>query len=121
MAPARSAGLPRYREYHHRLKPIDETDCRQFVAPFPLRLLGHAKLCGALYVTYQSNNELQGEYMLCALFNSYLLLASRKEKDKQLKIVAIIGLGDAQVDKPDNGRGKTRIVCMLKPYTINSL
>lgn len=66
--------------------------------------MGHANLCGVLYVAYQTVYGLRGDYMLSILFKSYLLLALPKPGTRY-EIVAIIGLGDVRVDKPDNGRG----------------
>ena len=80
-----------------RLKPA---------APSSLRLMGHADLCGVLYVAYQTIHGLRGDYMLSMLFKSYLLLALPKSGTRY-EIVAIIGLGDARVDTPDNGRGQS--------------
>ena len=71
-----------------------------------LRRLGHASLCGVLYVAYQSNREVLGSYMLCALFESYMLLARLRPWDSKFEILAIISLGDMQLDKADCGRGE---------------
>ena len=74
-------------------------------APSSLRLMGHAKLCGVLYVAYQTFYGLRGDYMLSILFKSYLLLALPKSGIRY-EIAAIISLGDVRVDTPDNGRGQ---------------
>ena len=67
--------------------------------------MGHANLCGVLYVAYQTVFGLRGDYMLSILFKSYLLLALQKS-GVRYEIVAIISLGDVRLDKPDNGRGQ---------------
>ncbi len=89
------------------LRLAEYADERRFKpsAPPSLRLLGHANLCGVLYVAYQTAYGLRGDYMLSILFKSYLLLALPKSGTRY-EIVAIIGLGDVRVDKPDNGRGQ---------------
>ena len=69
-------------------------------------MLGHAILCGVLYVAYQSKNDLRGGYMLCVLFKSYLVLATPKPGGMQYSVMAIMSLSDIQIDKPDNGRGE---------------
>lgn len=81
----------------------------QCPAPFPLRQLGHASLCGALYVAYQSQDEVLGNYIFCALFRSHLLLAAPMSGKLTFEIVAIINLNDVQMDRADNGKGDTII------------
>lgn len=82
-------------------------DGLQILAPVSLRLLGHALLCGVLYVAYQSKNgDLRGDYMLCASFKSYLLLALPKQGMSPFEIMAIINHSDIEVVKADSGRGK---------------
>lgn len=61
-----------------------------------------------LYVAYQSKTDLRGDYMLCVLFKSYLILAIPKVGSTQYSVMAIISLSDIQIDKPDNGRGKQK-------------
>lgn len=78
----------------------------QSTAPVSLRLLGHAILCGVLYVAYQSKKDLRGDYMLCVLFKSYLILAVPKPGGTQYCVIAIMSLSDIQIDKSDNGRGE---------------
>lgn len=68
--------------------------------------MGHFSLCGALYAAYQSSTGgLRGEYMLCALFQSHLLLAL-PQKSSNFSVVAIINTSDIQIVDVDNGRGK---------------
>lgn len=74
-----------------------------------LRLLGHASLCGVLFVAYQaceSQSDIRGEYMLCVLFKSYLLFARPKTGSNKYEAVIIMSLRDIQLDRPNNGRGK---------------
>lgn len=44
--------------------------------------------------------------MLCALFESYLLLAQARKEGARFEIAAVISLRNLQMDKADNGRGK---------------
>ena len=43
--------------------------------------------------------------MLCALFQSHLLLAAPKSESSIFEIFAIISLNDVQIEKADNGKG----------------
>ena len=90
-----------------------------------LRALGHASLCGVLYIAYQSEREVLGNYMLCALFNSYMLLAQPNPGASKFEIAAILSLGDLQVDRADSGRGeqdKADSLCylLMRPRTSMS-
>ena len=78
----------------------------QSLSPASIRVMGHSSLCGVLYAAYQSTNgDVRGEYMLCALFKSYLLLAL-PQKGSNFSIVAIINTCSIQLVDADNGRGK---------------
>lgn len=69
-----------------------------------MRDLGHAKLCGVLFVAYQARSGgIGGDFMLCALFNSYMLLASSEPGYKRFIIDAIIGLDTLRLDSACNG------------------
>lgn len=78
----------------------------QSTAPASLRLLGQATLCGVLFVAYQSKSDVRGEYMLCVLFKSYLLLAIPKHGSTKYMVMAILSLRDTQINEADNGRGE---------------
>lgn len=83
-------------------------------SPTSLRTMGHFSLCGVLYGAYQSNSgDLRGEYMLCALFKSHLLLAL-PQKSSNFSIVAIINTSDIQIVDVDNGRG---LQCHTAPFS----
>ena len=71
-----------------------------------LRTLGHAKLCGVLFVVYQCQAELRGDYMLCALFNAHLLLALPEPGNKRFQVVALVGSTGFQTVGTNNGRGR---------------
>lgn len=80
----------------------------QSTTTLSLRLLGHASLCGVLFVAYQaydSQSDMRGEYMLCVLFKSYFLLARHENGSSKYKVVMIMSLRDIQVDSSNNGRG----------------
>ncbi|KAL8909936.1 MAG: hypothetical protein Q9171_004757 [Xanthocarpia ochracea] len=73
--------------------------------PASLRLLGHAILCGVLYVAYESEREVCGAYMLCVLFKSHLLLAVPRTDTFRYDVVALFSLHGSQIEKADDGRG----------------
>ena len=73
--------------------------------PPSLRPLGHPTLCGVLYVAYQTNRGPRGAYMLCALFQSYLLLATSHFTEDKFQVRALLGLADVRVESVDDGRG----------------
>lgn len=73
--------------------------------PVMFRLLGHVILCGVLHVAYETNERVKGQYMVCLLYRSCLLLASMCKNGKTYIIFAVIPLVNANVDEPDNGRG----------------
>ncbi|CAL8580126.1 hypothetical protein XPA_005859 [Xanthoria parietina] len=73
--------------------------------PASLRLLGHATLCGVLYVAYEAEKEVCGAYMLCVLFKTHLLLAVPQSDTFRYHVVALIDLHGSQTEKSDDGRG----------------
>ena len=78
----------------------------QIEKPFALRFLGHASLCGVLFVAYESGSEVCGDYMLCALFKSHLLIAVPTEGRSSFDIVAIITLSGMQIHQSNEGQGR---------------
>ncbi|KAL8993247.1 MAG: hypothetical protein Q9169_006485 [Polycauliona sp. 2 TL-2023] len=70
-----------------------------------IRLLGHAILCGVLYVAYESEKEICGAYMLCVLYKTHLLLAVPQTDSFRYDVVALVSLHGSQVEKPGDGRG----------------
>jgi hypothetical protein len=82
--------------------------------PVLLRLLGHVQLCGALHVAYESNERISGQYMICILYRSCLLLATANKVFSTYAVDAIISLLNARIEKPDNGSG---LQCHTAPFT----
>ncbi|KAL8922715.1 MAG: hypothetical protein Q9208_005028 [Pyrenodesmia sp. 3 TL-2023] len=74
-------------------------------SPSSLRLLGYPILCGVLYVVWESEHEACGEWMLCVLFGSHLLLAAQQSNAERYDVVALVSLTDTQVEQTDDGRG----------------
>lgn len=77
----------------------------QSTSPVSLRLLGYPILCGVLYVAWESESDVCGEYALCVLFRAHLLLAILRPYTDRYDVVAIINLSDMQLKKADDGRG----------------
>lgn len=78
------------------------------------RLLGHVSLCGILHVTYQTNERIEGKYMICILFNSCLLLALADKSSSNYEVIATITLANGSIEPADNGRG---LQCHTAPFT----
>ncbi|KAI9892962.1 MAG: hypothetical protein M1814_000846 [Vezdaea aestivalis] len=70
-----------------------------------IRLLGHVLLCGALHVAWQGPEVVQGQYLLCILFKSVILIASASKADQKFQILAGMKLADTKMDSTTNGRG----------------
>lgn len=71
------------------------------------RELGPLTLCGVLYVAYQTPEYTTGDFMVCTLFNSYLMFAKGVDDFRRLEAVACIYVDDVRMDTIQNGHGKT--------------
>ncbi|KAH9863818.1 hypothetical protein J1614_009750 [Plenodomus biglobosus] len=78
------------------------------------RLLGHVILCGVLHVTYQTPERIKGQYMICVLYKSCLVLATTNRFHSPYTVVASISLANGSIEDSDNGRG---IQCHSAPHT----
>ena len=56
-------------------------------------------------MAWESETDVCGEYALCVLYRSHLLLAIQQSDTDHYNVVAIIGLSDIQLSKADNGKG----------------
>ncbi|KAI9728307.1 MAG: hypothetical protein M1834_007711 [Cirrosporium novae-zelandiae] len=79
-----------------------------------LRSLGYVHLCGVLHIAYQTRVRVTGEYMLCALYKSYLLLATPNKGLPDFKMFIKIRLQHVKLEAPDNGRG---LQCHTAPFS----
>lgn len=68
--------------------------------------LGPMILCGVLHVTYQTSEQITGDFMVCVLFNNYFLIAKIIDDSHRLEAVACIYMDDLKMDTIQNGRGK---------------
>lgn len=64
------------------------------------------KLCGVLFVAYQTPTAIQGEYLVCVLFTGYFLLARIDKDYRKLQAVMCIRVRDLRFDELATGRGK---------------
>jgi hypothetical protein len=69
------------------------------------RLLGHVLLSGALHVAYQASDRVKGQYIVCVLYKSCLVLATPNRSYLPYTVVASIGLANGSIEQSDNGRG----------------
>lgn len=69
------------------------------------RMLGHVLLCGVLHVAYQTNNRVEGGYMLCMMFKDYLVVAAPVAGHAKFDILLTVYLSDAKVVSTEDGRG----------------
>jgi hypothetical protein len=74
-----------------------------------LRQLGYVLLCGVLHVAYQTTDCVNGQYMICILYPSSLVLAIPSKGLSTYEVVAVISLANASIESSDNGRGRPTI------------
>jgi predicted short-subunit dehydrogenase-like oxidoreductase (DUF2520 family) len=78
-----------------------------------MRLLGHVLLCGVLHVAYHTTERLYGQYMVCVLYKSCILIATVAKSVSCYHVVAVIPLANASIQEPDNGRGLSTPIELL--------
>ncbi|KAF2268311.1 Rho guanyl nucleotide exchange factor [Lojkania enalia] len=78
------------------------------------RLLGHVLACGVLHIAYQAPDRVKGQYMVCVLYKSCLVLATTSRIFVPYNVVASIALANASIEEPDNGRG---LQCHTAPHS----
>ncbi|CCU76289.1 hypothetical protein BGHDH14_bgh03224 [Blumeria hordei DH14] len=76
-----------------------------------IRSLGHIHLCGVLHVSWQTQDGVDGQNLICLLYRDYLLLASTPNFDQVYNVQACIELSEVSIEESDNGRG-------LQCYTV---
>ncbi|KAH7394498.1 hypothetical protein BKA66DRAFT_438839 [Pyrenochaeta sp. MPI-SDFR-AT-0127] len=83
---------------------------------FVFRMLGHVLLCGVLHVAFQTPERVKGQYMICILYKSCLVLATASRFHTPYNVVASIGLANGSIEEADNGR-VLGIQCHTAPHT----
>jgi hypothetical protein len=79
-----------------------------------LRLLGSVELCGCLHIAYRSRGCIKGNYVMCVLFETTLLLATADEETENYAVLAGIPLSSATLQEADNGKG---LQCHTAPHS----
>ncbi|KAF2857927.1 Dbl homology domain-containing protein [Piedraia hortae CBS 480.64] len=79
-----------------------------------LQLLGQVVLCGCLYVSWHSKTRIKGNYLVCILFKSTLLLACAVEGQQKYSALVGISLDRVDITSCENGSG---LQCSTTPYT----
>lgn len=62
-------------------------------------------LCGVLHVAYETTEKVKGQFMVCILYRSSLVLATATKGDSEYTVVAVIPLLNGSAEQSDNGRG----------------
>ncbi|KAI0841994.1 Dbl homology domain-containing protein [Hypoxylon sp. FL0890] len=84
------------------------------VSKTTIRSFGQVRLCGALHVCWQTNDGVDGAYMVTLLYKDCLCLATANRADPIYTIQACISLSDIKVEEVDNGRG---LQCHTAPFS----
>ncbi|KAG0160888.1 hypothetical protein PDIDSM_8420 [Penicillium digitatum] len=75
--------------------------------------LGPLVMCGVLHITYQTAETTHGEFMVCVLFERYLLFAKGTDDQRRLEAVACVYLDNLKIDSLQNGRGLYSYGCIF--------
>lgn len=84
------------------------------------RLLGHVILCGVLHVAYQASDRVKGQYMICVLYKSCLILATTNRNFTPYTVVAAIALANGTIEESDSGRGSLDSFLLLFLWRLNN-
>lgn len=72
-----------------------------------IRSFGHIKLCGVLHVCWATKDGIEGQYMVCLLYQDVLCIASAGKADQIYTIQSVINLASVKVEEVDDGRGRS--------------
>jgi hypothetical protein len=97
--------VPRTGEHIALLLVIRVENLQAISRAVVFRLLGHVLLSGVLHVAYQAPDRIKGQYMVCVLYKSCLVLATPNRSYLPYTVVASIGLANGSIEQSDNGRG----------------
>ena len=93
-------------------------DAQAVSRPIVFRVLGHVLLCGVLHIAYQGTERVKGQYMVCVLYKSCLVLATAGRLFTPYTVVAAIPLANGSLEEADNGRGELCRAKLASAYTI---
>lgn len=97
---ARSTTLPpHFQCYSHRLTESKD------IGSSVISHLGRLQLCGVLYVAYEGSICICGQYMVCALYKSYFLLATPNRQCTRFTVEVIVRMALAEVLDSTSGKG----------------
>ncbi|TKX22848.1 RhoGEF domain-containing protein 2 [Elsinoe australis] len=74
---------------------------------------GRLLLCGCLYVAYRGTTNIKGQYAVCILYESCIVLASAKSSAKY-PVLLVAPLATCSVEEPDNGKA---LQCHTTPHS----
>ncbi|GAM87378.1 hypothetical protein ANO11243_054020 [Dothideomycetidae sp. 11243] len=80
---------------------------------FGFRDFGRLLLCGALYIAYRGTTNIKGQYAICVLYESCLVVAATSGANKY-KVLLALSLAHATLHEADNGKA---LQCHTTPYT----
>jgi hypothetical protein len=72
-----------------------------------VRSFGHIQLCGVLHVCWQTPTGVDGQYMICLLYNDVLCLACGGKYDPIYTVLACIDIHSTTIEDVDNRRGRS--------------
>ncbi|RFU23773.1 hypothetical protein B7463_g12568, partial [Scytalidium lignicola] len=79
-----------------------------------IRSFGHVRLCGVLYVSWQTDGGVDGQHFICVLYREFLILASASKSVQIYTVKACISLRDIRIEETSNGTG---LLCCIAPYS----
>ncbi|KAG8349933.1 hypothetical protein FVEN_g11897 [Fusarium venenatum] len=79
-----------------------------------VRSFGHIQLCGVLHICWQTSTGVDGQYMICLLYNDVLCLAGGGRYDPIYTVLACIDIHSTTIEDVDNRRG---LQCHLAPFS----
>ncbi|KAF2150768.1 hypothetical protein K461DRAFT_323144 [Myriangium duriaei CBS 260.36] len=86
---------------HFDMKPVD----------FTFHDFGRLLLCGALYIAYRGTANTKGQYAICVLYESCLIIATNGPG--KYRVLLGISLGHASIEESDNGKS---LQCHTTPH-----
>lgn len=66
--------------------------------------LGRLLLCGSLFIAYRHKDGIKGEYAVCVLYETSLVVA-RARDSTHYDILVVARAGSSSLEEADNGKG----------------
>ena len=93
---------------------IEGNDKKTIVKATVFEKLGRVCICGVLHTVIPTSDSVRGQYVICALYRSVLILATISKAANVYHVVMVIPLINASLDSPDSGRGESHYGCRIK-------